>query len=109
MQTSVEHPATGIGHESRSAQIALGVSSNQAASRGDQAVTSTNFTLFAALLTAAGLAAPASAQDAAKLKVGLMFTLSGPAAVLGEQGRDGFLLAVDNMGGKLGGLETEVV
>ena len=37
-----------------------------------------------------------------------MFTLSGPAAVLGEQGRNGFMLALDDMGGKLGGLKAEV-
>lgn len=37
-----------------------------------------------------------------------MFTLSGPAAVLGEQGRNGFMLALEDMGGKLGGLETAV-
>ncbi len=38
-----------------------------------------------------------------------MFTLSGPSAVLGEQGRDGFLLALDSLGKKLGGLDVEVV
>lgn len=63
-----------------------------------------------ALMTATTLAGAAMAQtaDDGKLKIGLMFTLSGPAAVLGEQGRDGFLLAVEKMGGKLGGLETEI-
>ncbi|HEY9057324.1 MAG TPA: ABC transporter substrate-binding protein [Aurantimonas sp.] len=63
-----------------------------------------------ALLTATALSGAAMAQtaDNEKLKIGLMFTLSGPAAVLGEQGRDGFLLAVEKMGGKLGGLETEI-
>ncbi|WP_206453898.1 ABC transporter substrate-binding protein [Aurantimonas marina] len=63
-----------------------------------------------ALLTATALSGAAMAQtaDDGKLKIGLMFTLSGPAAVLGEQGRDGFLLAVEKMGGKLGGLETEI-
>ena len=50
---------------------------------------------------------PASAQE--KLKVGIMATLSGPAAVLGQHMRDGFLLAVKEKGGKLGGIETEVV
>ena len=55
----------------------------------------------------ASLATAANAQD--KLKVGLMATLSGPAAVLGQHMRDGFLLGVKHRGGKLGGLETEVV
>ena len=44
-----------------------------------------------------------------KLKVGVMVTLSGPSAVLGQQARDGFNLAVKQLGGKLGGVETEVV
>lgn len=67
-------------------------------------------TVALGLLAATALTGSALAQDAAddKLKVGLMFTLSGPAAVLGEQGRDGFMLAVEAMGGKLGGLETEI-
>lgn len=59
------------------------------------------------LLAASALSGTASAQTPA-LRVGLMFTLSGPAAVLGEQGRNGFMLALDDLGGKLGGLETAV-
>nr|WP_164738389.1 ABC transporter substrate-binding protein [Aquabacter cavernae] len=43
------------------------------------------------------------------VKVGLVSTLSGPSAVLGQHMRDGFLLAVKEMGGKLGGQETEVI
>jgi branched-chain amino acid transport system substrate-binding protein len=57
---------------------------------------------------ALGLAAsPALAQD--KLRVGLLLTLSGPSAVLGQQARDGFQLAVKDLGGKLGGREVEVL
>jgi branched-chain amino acid transport system substrate-binding protein len=52
-------------------------------------------------------ATPALAQD--KVKVGVIVTLSGPAAVLGQQVRDGFNLAVKDLGGKLGGREVEVV
>lgn len=60
----------------------------------------------AALAAATALiAAPAAAQ----LKIGLMLTLSGPPAVLGQHARDGFQLAVKELGGKLGGLDTEVV
>ncbi len=55
----------------------------------------------------AAAAAPALAQE--KLKVGLMLTLSGPSAVLGQQARDGFQLAVKILGGKLGGREVEIV
>ena len=60
------------------------------------------------LAAAFGLAAaPALAQE--KLKVGLLLTLSGPSAVLGQQARDGFQLAVKDLGGKLGGRDVEVI
>lgn len=50
--------------------------------------------------------ATAHAED---VKVGIVLTLSGPAAVLGEQARDGFLLALDELGGELGGLPANVI
>jgi branched-chain amino acid transport system substrate-binding protein len=50
---------------------------------------------------------PAHAQD--KLRIGIITTLSGPPAVIGQQMRDGFKLAVAHLGGKLGGRETEVL
>jgi len=49
----------------------------------------------------------ASAED--KLKIGLLTTLSGPPAVLGQQQRNGFQLAVKTLGGKLGGREVELI
>jgi branched-chain amino acid transport system substrate-binding protein len=52
-------------------------------------------------------AGPAAAQE--KLKIGLIVTLSGPAAALGAQVRDGFTLAVKDLGGKMGGREVKVV
>jgi len=61
------------------------------------------------LAMAATLTGSAYAQSDDKLTVGLMLTLSGPAGVIGEQARDAFLLAVEDMGGKLGGMETEVI
>ena len=55
-----------------------------------------------------GLSATAAgAQE--KLKVGVIATLSGPPALLGQQLRNGFQLAVKNLGGKLGGRDVEVV
>src|SRR3954468_194195 len=48
----------------------------------------------------------ASAQE--KLKIGVIVTLSGPAAVLGQQARDGFVLAVKDLGGKMAGRDVEV-
>jgi branched-chain amino acid transport system substrate-binding protein len=49
----------------------------------------------------------ACAQD--NLKVGVITTLSGPPAVLGQQLRNGFELAVKMLGGKLGGRDTEIL
>ena len=60
---------------------------------------------MAALLSVA--TAPAIAQE--KLKIGVIVTLSGPAAALGQQVRDGFALAVKDLGGKMGGRDVEVV
>src|SRR5579871_3905036 len=51
--------------------------------------------------------APAVAQD--KIKIGVIVTLSGPAAALGQQVRDGFALGVKDLGGKMGGKDVEVV
>jgi branched-chain amino acid transport system substrate-binding protein len=63
---------------------------------------------FAGLAVLLGVAAnPAAAQE--KLKIGVIVTLSGPAAALGQQVRDGFALAVRDLGGKMGGREVEVV
>jgi branched-chain amino acid transport system substrate-binding protein len=53
-----------------------------------------------------GIAGQAQAQE--KLKIGIITTLSGPPAVLGQQLRNGFQLAVKDMGGKLGGREVEL-
>lgn len=56
---------------------------------------------------AALLAGPALAQD--PVKIGMVTTLSGPAGYLGEDMRDGFLLAVEMGGGALGGVPVEVM
>src|SRR5438270_13822569 len=44
-----------------------------------------------------------------KLKIGVIVTLSGPAAALGQQVRDGFNLAIKDLGGKMAGREVEVI
>ena len=66
-------------------------------------------TATAAVLAAvlAWLAGPAAAAD--KVKVGFVSTLSGPSAAIGVDIRDGFMLAVNLNGGKLGGLPAEVL
>ncbi len=64
--------------------------------------------MTAAMLAAGVLAAvPAWAQ--APIKVGMLVTLSGPGAVLGGQVRDGFMLALKQRGGKLGGHPVDLV
>ena len=50
---------------------------------------------------------PALAAD--KIKIGVIVTLSGPAAALGGQVRDGFNLAIKDLGGKMGGKDVEVI
>jgi len=52
-------------------------------------------------------ATPAAAQE--KIKIGVIVTLSGPPAALGQQVRDGFALAVKDLGSKMGGRDVEVV
>ena len=49
------------------------------------------------------------AHAANELKIGYLSTLSGPAGAIGVEARDGFNLAVKMLGGKLGGLPTEVI
>jgi branched-chain amino acid transport system substrate-binding protein len=49
----------------------------------------------------------ALAQD--KIKIGLIYTLSGPAAALGQQSKNGFELAVKDLGGKMAGKEVELI
>src|SRR5437773_11411679 len=51
--------------------------------------------------------APAAAQE--KIKIGVITTLSGPAAVLGQQSRDGLQLGIKDLGGKMAGKDVEVV
>lgn len=58
-------------------------------------------------LAASLLAQPALAAD--KIKIGVIVTLSGPAAALGGQVRDGFNLAIKDLGGKMGGKDVEVI
>ena len=55
-------------------------------------------------ITAAG---PAAAQQ--KLKIGFITTLSGPQGVIGEAMRNSVELALDHLGRKVGGLDTEII
>lgn len=64
--------------------------------------------LALALLTPALLAAalPAAAEP---VKIGMITTLSTGAGYLGEDVRDGFLLAMKEGGGKLGGVDVDLI
>jgi branched-chain amino acid transport system substrate-binding protein len=53
-------------------------------------------------------AQPAIAQQQ-KLKIGFITTMSGPQGIIGKHMRDSVELALDHLGRKVGGLETEVV
>jgi branched-chain amino acid transport system substrate-binding protein len=65
----------------------------------------TRFTMFVAAL--ALVSTTAGAQE--KLKIGLITTLSGPAATLGQQQRNGFELGLKTLGNKLGGRDVELL
>ena len=63
--------------------------------------------LTVAVILALCAAAPAGAAE--KLKIGFVNTFSGPGGILGGQYKDAFELALEQRGGKLGGLPTEVI
>ncbi len=63
--------------------------------------------LLSLALGAAALSAPAQAQE--PIRIGVIQTLSGPGAVLGQQARDGLQLAVRHLGGRMGGREVQVI
>jgi branched-chain amino acid transport system substrate-binding protein len=67
--------------------------------------------LLAAAAAVAGItglaAAPAGAADT--VRIGMVTTLSGPGSGLGIDIRDGFMLALEELDGTLGGLPAEVV
>ncbi len=62
-------------------------------------------TMGAALLLTAN---PAAAQNKS-VKIGFVSTFSGPTAVIGNNMRDSFELALDHLGRKMGGLPVEVI
>jgi len=62
-----------------------------------------------ATVAALGLALATSVAAADKLTLGFMTTLSGPAAVIGNDIRDGMRLALDHLDQRVGGLPTTVL
>jgi branched-chain amino acid transport system substrate-binding protein len=65
-------------------------------------------TLIAAGAILALGAAPAMAQSKS-VKIGFVSTFSGPTAVIGNDMRNSFELALDHLGRKMGGLPVEVI
>jgi branched-chain amino acid transport system substrate-binding protein len=65
---------------------------------------------FSMLMAATAIALGSSAATAQeKLKIGLITTLSGPAAALGQQQRNGLQLVIKDLGNKLGGRGVELL
>lgn len=62
---------------------------------------------YLSLALAAAMAATPALAD--KVKVGYMTTLSGGAGIIGKQMQNAVNLAMEHTGGKLGGMEAEVI
>lgn len=54
-------------------------------------------------------AADAAGREPARVTIGLLNPLTGPFAALGEDVNDGFALYLEEQGGRLGGLEVELL
>ncbi|WP_137046270.1 ABC transporter substrate-binding protein [Pseudolabrys sp. FHR47] len=65
-------------------------------------------TLLAAGAAIILAASPAAAQNKT-IKIGFVSTFSGPTAVIGNDMRNSFELALDHMGRKMGGIPVEVI
>src|ERR1044071_9848691 len=63
----------------------------------------------AALLLAAGPAMSPALAEQKSVNIGFISTFSGPVAVIGNDMRNSFELALDHMGRKMGGLPVEVI
>lgn len=63
--------------------------------------------IASSLVSLAAMAVPLAAQ--ADVKVAFTGPLSGPAAVVGQDQYDGFMLAVEKLGGRLGGVAAQVL
>ena len=64
--------------------------------------------LAAGTALALAMAGPAAAQNKS-IKIGFVSTFSGPTAVIGNDMRNSFELALDHLGRKMGGIPVEVI
>ena len=62
-----------------------------------------------ALIPLAVLAATCALPAQAQVKIGFLATLSGPSSDVGTDQYDGFMLALERLGGKLGGVAATVI
>lgn len=65
-------------------------------------------TKWSALCLAACLGFAGQSALADEIKIGFVNTFSGPSGVLGKHYRDAFDLAIEQLGGKMGGLDVKV-
>lgn len=63
--------------------------------------------LLISVLAASCIAVGSAAADS--VKIGFVVTLSGPAAAIGNDMRDGFNLGLENLGGKMAGRSVEII
>ncbi len=61
------------------------------------------------LLAAAAFSSIGAAQAQSPIKIGYIGTFSGPIGTLGQDNYDGFMLAVEQRGGKLGNVAVQVL
>ena len=64
---------------------------------------------FLAILVIGMVLSVVPVQAVEPVKIGMITTLSTKAGYLGEEIRDGFQLAIDQEGGKLGGIPVELL
>ncbi|HEX9184824.1 MAG TPA: ABC transporter substrate-binding protein, partial [Burkholderiales bacterium] len=65
--------------------------------------------ILAAAVAAASLAFAPLASAQQKIKIGFITTLSGPQGVIGKHMKDSVDLAIEMLGGKMGGVPVEVI
>src|SRR5213082_1199924 len=69
--------------------------------------TSVRSLIAGAVVAAFAFAGPAAAQQ--KVKIGFISTFSGPQGVMGQYMKESVELAIEHLGGKVGGLPVEMV
>ena len=70
---------------------------------------SVNRRLLLGLGLAAGLTVPSAAMAQDSIKIGVLATFEGAFAILGDDSMRGAVMAVDDLGGKVGGKKIEIV